>query len=68
MSNNYGFNEILKFINDLSFRIELEKTLVYAEGLYLQIKNFNNLPENIAEILGLSSGATGANLKENLSE
>lgn len=53
MSNNYGFSEILKFINDLSGRIDLEKTLQYAEGLYLQLKNFHNVPNNICEIVGL---------------
>lgn len=36
----------------MSLRIDLEKTLEYAEGLYMQIKNFKNLPANICEILG----------------
>ena len=53
VANNYGFNEILKFINDLSLRIDLEKTLKYAEGLYIQIKSFKNLPVNISKILNL---------------
>lgn len=37
----------------MSLRIDLKKTLEYAEGLYIQIKNFKNLPVNICEILGL---------------
>lgn len=53
MSNNYGFNEILKFINDLSGRIDLEKSLKHAEGLYLQLKNYENVPNSICEIVGL---------------
>ncbi|CAF0712965.1 unnamed protein product [Brachionus calyciflorus] len=52
MTNNYGFNEILKFINDLSGRIDLEKTLKHAEGLFLQLQNFKNVPNNIYEIIG----------------
>lgn len=36
----------------MSFRIDLEKTLEYAEGLFIQIKNFKNLPSNICEIFG----------------
>lgn len=36
----------------MSFRIDLDKALENAEGLYLQIKNFKNLPSNICEILG----------------
>lgn len=43
----------LKFINDLSLRIDLDKTLQYAEGLFLQIRNFKNLPANICQILDL---------------
>jgi hypothetical protein len=31
----------------------LEETLQHAEGLYYQIKNFKNLPENLREIFGL---------------
>lgn len=58
MSNNYGFNEILKFINDLSGRIDLEKSLKHAEGLYLQLKNYPNVPYNICEIVGLSVDIT----------
>lgn len=58
MTNGYGFNEILKFINDLSLRIDLESTLVFAEGLYIQLSNFKSLPNPICEILGLPMQAT----------
>lgn len=33
-------------------RIDLEKTLQYAEGLYIQLSSFKNLPAPICEILG----------------
>lgn len=51
MSNGFGFNEILKYVNDLSLRIDLDKTLQYAEGLYIQLSTFRNLPAPICEIL-----------------
>lgn len=58
MTNEYGFNEILKFINDLSLRIDLEKTLKFAEGLYIQLSTFKNLPSPICEIIGLPIPST----------
>lgn len=65
MGNNFGFNEILKYINDLSFKIELEKTLEHAEGLYLQIKSFKSLPDNIREIFELPLVSNpGVNIEE----
>ena len=42
-----------KYVNDLSGRIDLDKTLEHAEGLYLQLSNFKSLPVNICEILGI---------------
>ena len=53
IANNFGFNEILKFVNELSLKIDLEKTLETAEGLYLQLSTFKNTPNDIAVILGL---------------
>lgn len=53
IKNGYGFNEILKFINDLSLRIDLESTLRFAEGLFIQLRSFKNLPSPICEIIGL---------------
>lgn len=37
----------------MSFHIDLEKSLETAEGLYLQLSTFKNVPAEIAEILGL---------------
>ena len=34
-------------------RIDLDKTLEHAEGLFLQLDKFKSLPANICEILGL---------------
>ncbi|KAI4788725.1 hypothetical protein KUCAC02_035679 [Chaenocephalus aceratus] len=39
MEENYGFNEILKHINELSMKLEIEEILQKAEGIGLQIKS-----------------------------
>ncbi|XP_046400204.1 TBC1 domain family member 17 isoform X2 [Ischnura elegans] len=52
LSNEYGFNEILKHINDLSLHIHLEDTLTKAEAIYLQLSSAENLPDRVRVILG----------------
>ncbi len=37
----------------MSLRIDLDKTLEFAEGLFIQLSTFKNLPVAICEILGL---------------
>ena len=37
----------------MSLHIDLEATLKYAEGLFLQLNSFKNLPASICEIIGL---------------
>lgn len=67
MTNGYGFNEILKFVNDLSTRIDLDQTLKFAEGLYIQLSTFKNLPAPICEMLGLPLPTTNMDaLKDEL--
>uniref|UniRef100_A0A673AAD9 TBC1 domain family member 15 n=1 Tax=Sphaeramia orbicularis TaxID=375764 RepID=A0A673AAD9_9TELE len=39
MEENYGFNEILKHINELSMKLDIEEILHKAEGICLQIKS-----------------------------
>uniref|UniRef100_A0A8C8DJ08 TBC1 domain family member 15 n=1 Tax=Oryzias sinensis TaxID=183150 RepID=A0A8C8DJ08_9TELE len=39
MEENFGFNEILKHINELSMKLDIEEILQKAEGLFLQMKN-----------------------------
>ncbi|BFZ25230.1 hypothetical protein BsWGS_28269 [Bradybaena similaris] len=53
MENRFGFTEILKHINDISFSIPLEETLCKAEGIFLQLKEYKKLPKVVKEILGL---------------
>jgi len=42
VENKFGFSEILKHINDLANRIELNDVLMKAEYIYLKIKEVSN--------------------------
>ncbi|XP_069760155.1 TBC1 domain family member 15 [Narcine bancroftii] len=53
MENHYGFNEILKHINELSLKLDVDDVLCKAEAIYYQMKNCKDLPQAVAEILGL---------------
>ncbi|KAM3608502.1 uncharacterized protein V6R79_000066 [Siganus canaliculatus] len=55
MEENYGFNEILKHINELSMKLDVEDILHKAEGICLQIQGCKDLPHSISDILGLDS-------------
>jgi len=54
VENKYGFTEILKHINDLSHRIELQPTLSKAEGVYQALLSHPSVPERVTNILGLA--------------
>ena len=43
MENKFGFSEILKHINDLANRIELNDVLMKAEYIYLKIKEVSQV-------------------------
>uniref|UniRef100_A0A5F9CPX2 TBC1 domain family member 15 n=1 Tax=Oryctolagus cuniculus TaxID=9986 RepID=A0A5F9CPX2_RABIT len=53
MEKHYGFNEILKHINELSMKIDVEDTLCKAEAISLQMVKCKELPQAVCEILGL---------------
>ncbi|XP_007542420.1 TBC1 domain family member 15 [Poecilia formosa] len=55
MEENYGFNEILKHINELSMKLNIEEILQKAEGIYLQIRSCKDLPHSISSILGFDT-------------
>ncbi|XP_063053742.1 TBC1 domain family member 15 [Engraulis encrasicolus] len=60
MDRHYGFNEILKHINELSLKLDIEEILHKAEAISLQIKNCKDLPSTVIEILGVRlSGEEG---------
>uniref|UniRef100_A0A3Q4B3U1 TBC1 domain family member 15 n=1 Tax=Mola mola TaxID=94237 RepID=A0A3Q4B3U1_MOLML len=47
MEENYGFNEILKHINELSMKLDIEEILQKAEGICLQIRSCKVLSESV---------------------
>ncbi|XP_076027103.1 TBC1 domain family member 15 isoform X1 [Genypterus blacodes] len=59
MEENYGFNEILKHINELSMKLDIEEILQKAEGICLQIKGCKELPHAVNDILGFNTAAGG---------
>ncbi|KAF7472672.1 hypothetical protein GHT09_016475 [Marmota monax] len=55
MEKHYGFNEILKHINELSMKIDVEDILRKAEAISLQMVKCKELPQAVCEILGLQN-------------
>ncbi|XP_067246364.1 TBC1 domain family member 15 [Chanodichthys erythropterus] len=55
MDRKYGFNEILKHINELSMKLDIEEILSKSESICMQIKNCKDLPHSVSEILGLNT-------------
>jgi len=56
MENKFGLSEILRHVNDLAMRIDLELTLTRAEAMYLQVSTpevTDKLPNKLRVILGL---------------
>nr|XP_002123783.3 TBC1 domain family member 15 [Ciona intestinalis] len=54
MKEDCGFTEILKHVNEMSGKIELQATLRKAEGIYLQLAACRkDLPDSIRQILDL---------------
>ncbi|KAM5132067.1 TBC1 domain family member 17 isoform 2-T2 [Mantella aurantiaca] len=54
MHSDYGFNEILKHINELTMKMSVEDILCRAEALNQQLAYCQDLPLNVKELLGLS--------------
>ncbi|XP_061495714.1 TBC1 domain family member 15 [Rhineura floridana] len=57
MEKHYGFNEILKHINELSMKMEVEDVLCKTEAISMQMMNCKELPQAVCEILGLENSA-----------
>ncbi|GIY65308.1 TBC1 domain family member 15 [Caerostris extrusa] len=53
MENDYGLTEILKHVNEMSYKINLEETLRKAEAIYFQIKNSKYRSDVVETILDL---------------
>ncbi|XP_067408259.1 TBC1 domain family member 17 isoform X2 [Emydura macquarii macquarii] len=60
MTSGFGFNEILKHINELTMKMSVEETLCRAEALYRQLAASPELPRNVQELLGLGGDAGGS--------
>lgn len=54
MNPNYGFNEILKHINELTMRLNMEDILCRAEAIYQQLAACPQLQRSVQHILGLA--------------
>ncbi|KAL7977365.1 hypothetical protein Chor_009314 [Crotalus horridus] len=54
MNSGFGFNEILKHINELTMKMSVEDILCRAEAIYRQLVSTPDLPRNVKELLGLS--------------
>lgn len=52
IDNHFEFNEILKHVNELSFKIDLRTILRKAEAIYLQIKSADYLSDAVRLIIG----------------
>uniref|UniRef100_A0ABM5GFQ4 TBC1 domain family member 15 isoform X2 n=1 Tax=Pogona vitticeps TaxID=103695 RepID=A0ABM5GFQ4_9SAUR len=57
MEKHYGFNEILKHINELSMKMDVEDVLCKAEAISIQMMNCKELPQAVCEVLGLEDSA-----------
>ncbi|KAJ6651373.1 hypothetical protein lerEdw1_020946 [Lerista edwardsae] len=57
MEKHYGFNEILKHINELSMKMDVEDVLAKAEAVSMQMMNCKELPQAVCEVLGLENSA-----------
>ncbi|KFM82450.1 TBC1 domain family member 15, partial [Stegodyphus mimosarum] len=57
MENDYGLTEILKHVNEMSYKINLEDTLCKAEAIFFQIKNSKYQSDVVQTILGLEPPA-----------
>jgi len=67
VENKYGFTEILKHINDMSHRIDLDKTLAKAQGIYEALTKDETVSERLVNILGLAPvGGSSVGSEESL--
>lgn len=53
LTRNFEFTEVLKHVNELSCKLELDRILANAEAIYYQVINAAHLTDEVREILGL---------------
>ncbi|XP_061420596.1 TBC1 domain family member 15 isoform X1 [Lethenteron reissneri] len=64
MDAKCGFNEILKHVNELSMKLDVEEILKRGQAIYLQLSQCKELPRSILEILGMGEETVGAGTPE----
>ncbi|RXN02587.1 TBC1 domain family member 17-like protein [Labeo rohita] len=52
IGSNHDFNSILKHINELTMKLDLQSVLCGAEAIYLQLTHCKELPLKVQEVLG----------------
>lgn len=60
MEKLYGFNEIIRHIDELFMKIDVKDVLCNAEPISLQMVKCKELPQAICEILGLQNSTITA--------
>ncbi|XP_052402009.1 TBC1 domain family member 17 [Carassius gibelio] len=53
IGSNHDFNSILKHINELTMKLDLQSVLCGSEAIYLQLTHCKELPLKVQEVLGL---------------
>ncbi|NP_001019565.1 TBC1 domain family member 17 [Danio rerio] len=53
IGSNHDFNSILKHINELTMKLDLQSVLCGAEAIYLQLTHCKELSPKVQEVLGL---------------
>ncbi|XP_072298826.1 TBC1 domain family member 17 [Eucyclogobius newberryi] len=57
IGSDHDFNTILKHINELTMKLDLQSVLCGAEAIYLQLVSCKELPVKVQEVLGLCVAA-----------
>lgn len=60
IGRGYEFTEILKFVNELAYRLDFRAILVRAEAIYLQIKAAEHRPDAVRMVIGEEPTTTAA--------
>ncbi|XP_054263232.1 TBC1 domain family member 15-like isoform X2 [Macrosteles quadrilineatus] len=68
IENKYQFNEILKHVNDLSMKIDLEEIVCRAESIYHQLAATKELPRNVKRTIGLAPPSSSGDSTEDEAE
>lgn len=68
IGSDHDFNTILKHINELTMKLDLQTILCGAEAIYLQLVSCKDLPVKVQEVLGLCVPAPSSDSSPDSSE